>query len=101
MFLLRLAYKPIAIIAGLIAGRISKSLFTSVWSRFDDAPPPKPGTGEASMGKVVGAQALQAGMFAAVAAAVDRLFAAGFHEVVGIWPKKPPEPDADEDDRRS
>jgi hypothetical protein len=44
---------------------------------------------------VVGAQALQAGVMAGTAAAVDRTFARFFHHLIGIWPKKPPEPDED------
>ena len=56
-----------------------------------------PGTGDGSVGKVVAAQALQAGVMAGVAAAVDRAFATTFHHLIGIWPKKPPKP-VDEDD---
>ncbi len=93
MFLLRLAYKPIAIISGLIAGRISHNVFETVWRRIDDAPPPKPGTGQGSVAKVVAGHALQAGIVAAVAAAVDRMFAKGFHHLIGIWPKKAPKPE--------
>ena len=32
---------------------------------------------------------------AASAAAVDRVFARGFHYFIGLWPKKPPKPDED------
>ena len=52
--------------------------------------------GEGSTIKVVGAQALQAGVMAGTAAAVDRTFARFFHHLIGIWPKKPPEPDEDD-----
>jgi hypothetical protein len=45
--------------------------------------------------KVVGGRALQAAVMAGSAAAVDRLFAKGFHHVLGIWPKKPPKPASD------
>ena len=78
------------IVSGLIAARIGKSVFASVWSAIDDAPPPLPGTGESSVAKVVGAQALQAGVMAGVAAGVDRAFAGAFHHFIGAWPKKPP-----------
>ncbi len=95
---MKLIYKPFGIIAGLIAGRLGRSVFQSLWMRIDNEPPPKPGTGEGSVGKVVGAQALQAGVMAGVAAAVNRVFANTFHYLVGAWPEKKPEPEpADQD----
>ena len=93
---MKLIYKPFALIAGLIAGRLGRSVFQTLWRRIDDAPPPKPGTGEGSVAKVVGAQALQAGVMAGVAAAVNRVFAGTFHYLVGAWPDKPPEAEDDE-----
>jgi hypothetical protein len=95
MFLLRLLYKPFAIIGAIVAGKLGRSVFRSVWAKIDDAPPPTPGAGEGSTFKVVGAQALQAGVMAGTAAAVDRTFARFFHHLIGIWPKKPPEPEED------
>lgn len=90
VIVINLLYKPFAIVSGLIAARIGKSVFASVWSAIDDAPPPLPGTGESSVAKVVGAQALQAGVMAGVAAGVDRAFAGAFHHFIGAWPTKPP-----------
>ncbi|HZE06343.1 MAG TPA: DUF4235 domain-containing protein [Solirubrobacteraceae bacterium] len=86
---MKLLYKPFALLARLIAGRVGRSMFRSLWEKIDEAPPPAPGTGEASMVKVVGAQALQAGVMAGVTAAVDRLFASTFHHIVGAGPEKP------------
>ncbi len=92
---MRLLYKPIALIAGLISARLGKSVFKSLWASIDDAPPPTPKTGGASVGKVVGAQALEGAVMKGVAAAVDRGFAASFFHLFGIWPDKPPKPDDD------
>jgi Protein of unknown function (DUF4235) len=93
MVILRLLYKPFAIVGGIIAGRLGRSVFRSIWAKIDDAPPPKPGNGEGSTIKVVSAQALQAGVMAGTAAVVDRTFARFFHHLIGIWPKKPPKPE--------
>lgn len=93
MFLLRLLYKPFAIIGAIIAGRVGRSVFRSIWAKIDDGPPPTASSGGGSTMKVVGAQALQAGVMAGTAAAVDRTFARFFHHLIGIWPKKPPEPE--------
>ena len=93
---MRLLFKPFAIIANMISKRVGRSVFRSVWARIDDAPPPSPKSGVGSIGKVVVAQALQAGVMAGTAAAVDRAFARFFHHLIGIWPGKPPKPkDAD------
>ncbi len=96
MFLLRLLYKPLAIIAGLISGRLGRNLFRKIWARIDDEPPPAPGDGRGTTVKVVTAQALQAAVFAGTAAAVDRTFARFFHHIIGTWPKKPPEPETED-----
>jgi hypothetical protein len=92
---MKLLYRPFALIAGFIASRLGRSAFKSLWAKIDDAPPPKPGTGEAGTVKVVGAQALQAGVMAGVRAAVDHAFAGAFHHLIGAWPEKPPEPETE------
>ena len=93
--MLRILYLPFSIVAGIVAGQIGRSLFRKVWERVDDTPPPKPGSGQGGMGKVVAGQAVQAAVTAGTAAAVDRMFARAFHHLVGIWPKKPDLPDDD------
>jgi hypothetical protein len=96
---MRLLYKPFGIIAGLISARIGQKAFRNVWAKIDDAPLAKPGTGQSSAGKVVVGSAIEAGIMAASFAAVDRLFANGFHYFIGLWPKKPPKPE-DEDKKK-
>jgi hypothetical protein len=91
MVLLRLLYKPFAIFGGIVAGKLGRSIFNSIWTKIDDGPPPVPGTGQATTAKVMAAQALQAGVMAGTAAAVDRTLARFFHHLIGIWPKKRPE----------
>jgi hypothetical protein len=93
---MKLIYKPFAIIAGLIASRLGRSAFKTLWTRIDNESPPKPGSGEGSLVKLVGAQTLQAGVMAGTRATVDRLFAQAFHHLFGAWPEKQPEPDDDE-----
>jgi hypothetical protein len=91
---MKLLYKPFGIVAGLIGAKVGHNLFKRVWARVDDGEPPKAGTEEASLGKVVAAQALEAATLAGAAAAVDRMSMRWFHYLTGIWPgEKPPEPD--------
>jgi Protein of unknown function (DUF4235) len=93
---MKLLYKPFAIIAGLIAARLGKSVFKGLWAQIDDAQPPTAATEGASLPKVVGAQALRAATMAGVAAAVDRTFARAFHHLTGIWPGDRAKPESDD-----
>jgi len=85
---MKLLYKPFALIAGLIAAKIGKSVFKTLWSKIDKDEPPAPTAPEASFPKAVGAAALKAATMAGVAAAADRASARAFHYLVGIWPGK-------------
>jgi hypothetical protein len=94
---MKLLYKPFGIIAGLIAARLGRTVFKSLWAKIDDEPAPVPEAGNASLGKTVGARALEGAVMAATAAAVDGALARLFHHLLGGWPKKPPKAE-DEDD---
>jgi Protein of unknown function (DUF4235) len=87
--MVKLLYWPLSLVAGFISARLGKTLFRKLWEAIDDEPPPKVGSGEGSAVKVIGAQALQAGIMAASTAAVHRAFAKTFHYLVGAWPEKP------------
>jgi hypothetical protein len=89
---MKLLYKPFGLIAAVIGARIAKSLFTSLWSKIDDTPPPDPTAPSATFGKVVAGRALEAATVAGVAAAMDRWGATLFHHLFGAWPGKDPEP---------
>lgn len=89
---MKLLYKPFSLIAGLIAARIGKAIFKSLWSRIDDREPPEPSAPNTSLTKVVSAAALEAATMAGVGAAADRAAAQTFHHLTGVWPGKPPEP---------
>ncbi|HEY5187425.1 MAG TPA: DUF4235 domain-containing protein [Solirubrobacteraceae bacterium] len=94
---MKLLYTPFALIAKFISGRISRSLYKTLWAKVDDQPPPLPGTGEASTAKLVGAQALQGAVMAGTAAAVNRTAARFFHHLFGAWPEKRPVPEPETD----
>ena len=85
---MKLVYKPFAIIFSVIAARLGKSIFKSLWARIDKAEPPKPTTERASFAKVVVAASLEAATMAGVGAAADRASARTFHYLTGYWPGK-------------
>jgi hypothetical protein len=94
---MRLLYKPFAIINAIISKQIGRSVFNGIWRRIDDVPPPKPTTGESTALKVVAAHALEAGVMAGSAAAVNRAGARVFHYLIGVWPDKPEPKEAPEE----
>jgi predicted DNA-binding transcriptional regulator YafY len=83
---MKVLYKPFGLIAGMIGAKLGQSVFKALWSKLDDAEPPNATTENASLGKVVGAKALEAATVAGVAAAVDRASARSFHYLTGVWP---------------
>ena len=89
----KLIYKPIGIILGIISGLIGKRIFNFVWSRIDDEDPPKPTTEVATWTKLLTAAAMQGMIFRVTRTVVDRYGAKGWSYLTGIWPgERRPEP---------
>jgi Protein of unknown function (DUF4235) len=90
---MRLLYRPIGIVLGLMAGFLSKSVFNFIWSKIDDEEAPKPTIRDSSWPKVLIAAAVQGIVFQTVRAAVNRGGAEGFQYLTGVWPgEKTPDP---------
>jgi len=91
---MKLIYKPLGIIFGLLAGLVSKKIFEQIWGLVDKEEPPKPTTQEATWPKVLAAAAVQGITFKVTRAAVDRAGAKGFASLTGTWPgEQRPEPE--------
>lgn len=82
----KLLYKPVGIIAGLIAGAIASKLFEAAWGSVTDREPADPTHRQAEWPEIVGSAVLQGAIFAGVRAAVDRVGARGFEQATGVWP---------------
>lgn len=83
---MKLLYKPLGIVLGILAGFLGRKAFDRAWALIDDEEPPKATTEEAGWAKVLTAAALQAAIFAVVRAAVDRAGATWFRDFTGSWP---------------
>ncbi len=90
---MKLVYRPLGIIFGLLGGQLAKKIFNVIWSKFDDEEAPKPTTADISWAKVLTAAAVQGIVFQTVKAAINRGGAKGFEHLTGVWPgKQRPEP---------
>ena len=91
---MKLLYKPIGLILGLLAGMIGKRAFDFAWRKLDEEEPPKGTTEYAPWPKVLGAAALQGVIFKTTRVVVDRYGAIGWRYLTGAWPgEKLPEVD--------
>jgi len=92
----KLLYKPLGIVLGLLAGAISRKLFDRIWALIDRQEPPKATTRETTWSKVLAAAAVEGVTFKVTRAAVDRAAASGFGALTGAWPgEKRPEAEDD------
>jgi hypothetical protein len=83
----KLAYRPIGLLGGVLAGTVSGIVFKQVWkviAKEEDAPGAL--QSEYKMPEVVLAAAIQGAIFAATKAAIERAGARGFSKITGSWP---------------
>jgi Protein of unknown function (DUF4235) len=91
---MKVLYKPIGLIMGILAGLISKRIFDFAWTKIDDEDPPKGTTQDAPWLKILSAAALQGVIFKTTRVVVDRYCAVGWNYLTGVWPgEKRPDPD--------
>jgi hypothetical protein len=91
---MKLIYKPIGIVLGILAGLLGRRLFDFAWTKLDDEEPPEATTKEAPWVKVLSAAALQGLIFKTTRVVVDRYGAQGWYYLTGSWPgERRPDPD--------
>ena len=90
---MKLIYKPIGIVLGVLAGLLGRRIFNFAWAQIDDEDPPKPTTEVAPWSKVLVAAALQGMIYRITRVVVDREAAKGWAYLTGVWPgEKRPDP---------
>lgn len=88
-----LAFKPIGILSGLLAGLIGKRIFELIWGLIDDEDAPEPKHREIAAGKLVLALLLEGAIFRVLRGLADHGARHGFARLTGEWPgPEHPEP---------
>ena len=91
-----LVFKPIGIIAGLLAGIVGRKVFELLWGMIDDEDAPEPKHREISLGKLVAALLLEGAIFRVLRGLADHGARHGFARLAGGWPgEERPEPKED------
>jgi hypothetical protein len=83
---MKLAFIPISILGGLLAGLIGQKLFEKLWAVFDDEEPPDAEHREVAMVKLIGALLLEGAIFRLIRGLFDHTARRGFARMTGIWP---------------
>lgn len=90
---MKFLFLPFSILAGLVAGFLSKKIFDGVWRLFDDQEAPEAEHREIEMTKLVLALVIEGAVFRAVRGIVDHQARQGFYRLTGSWPgDEAPEP---------
>ena len=83
---MKFLFLPFSIVAGLIAGQLSKKLFDGIWRLVSDEEAPEAEHRQVSLVKLVLALVIEGAVFRAVRGLVDHGSRHGFERVTGQWP---------------
>jgi hypothetical protein len=83
---MNLLFRPVGLIAGLIAGLLAKKIFDASWQLIDGEQPPEADVRHISTSKLVLSLALEGAIFALVKGLVDRGARKAFANYTGAWP---------------
>jgi hypothetical protein len=83
---MKFLFLPFSIVAGLIAGSLSKKLFDGIWRLVDDEEAPEAEHKEISIPKLVLALVIEGAVFRAVRGLVDHGARRSFYNLTGSWP---------------
>jgi hypothetical protein len=83
---MKLAFIPVSIAGGLLAGLIGKKVFEQLWGLVDEEEPPEPEHREISMLKLALALILEGAIFRLIRGLFDHGARRGFARLTGSWP---------------
>jgi Protein of unknown function (DUF4235) len=89
----KVLFIPVSVGGGLLAGFISKKIFSQLWGLIDEEEPPDSKHRDIAWSKLLIAAALQGAIFRAMKEATDHYSRRAFLRTTGTWPgEERPEP---------
>ena len=82
----KIAFLPVSIGGGLLAGLIAKKLFGLIWGTINDQEPPQSKHRHVHLGKLALALAIEGALFSLVKGFVDHGFRHTYTRLTGSWP---------------
>jgi hypothetical protein len=83
---MKVAFLPISIVGGILAGVIGKKAFEGIWGKLDEEEPPDPKHREISWGKLALALLLEGAIFRLIRGLFDHAARRAFARLTGEWP---------------
>ena len=91
---MKLAFLPISVLGGILAGTLAKKAFEGVWGLVDEEEPPDAKHRDISYTKLVAALVFEGAIFRLVKGLTDHGARRGFTRLTGTWPgEEEPEPE--------
>jgi uncharacterized protein DUF4235 len=91
---MKLAFTPLSIVLGLVAGLIGKKIFEQAWGLIDDEEPPDAKHREINFTKLIFALLFEGAIFRLVKGLTDHGARRAFARATGAWPgEEAPEPE--------
>ncbi len=84
--LIRLLFRPVSILSGVMAGLLARRSFALIWRLVDDKRPPQSDQRAVSVPKLALALALEGAVFRAVKGLADHVSRQRFAAFTGRWP---------------
>ena len=84
--LMKIAFIPVSILGGLLAGFLGQKVFDAIWGKVDDQEPPQPEHREIRLGKLAVALIIEGAIFRLVKGLFDHAARRGFARMTGAWP---------------
>jgi hypothetical protein len=82
----KLIFRPVSIVAGLLAGLVGKKLFKGLWRVLDKHEPPKPEERPVALGMLALALAIEGALFRLVKGLAEHGSRHAFSQLTGSWP---------------
>ena len=83
---MKLAFIPVSVLGGILAGFIGQKAFDAIWGKVDAQEPPQPEHRQVSLAKLAIALLIEGAIFRLVKGLFDHAARRGFARMTGAWP---------------